>query len=156
MSGDGRTTGRVLFVMPQMPWPATQGTALRNFHLMKAVADAGFEVDLIAFGDTRLSIPVEIAALCRVIEIVPVPMRSLVARLRTFLAGEPDLAWRLSSPEFSSRLDSMLSEREYDVVQIEGFEMAGFLLGPGALRREAWDRAPWTLVGHRAPRIVFD
>jgi hypothetical protein len=102
-----------------MPWPATQGTALRNFHLMKAVADAGFEVDLIAFGDTRLSIPVEIAALCRVIEIVPVPMRSLVARLRTFLAGEPDLAWRLSSPEFSSRLDSTLRDREYDVVQIE-------------------------------------
>lgn len=61
MSGDGTTTGRVLFVMPQMPWPATQGTALRNFHLMKAVADAGFEVDLIAFGDTRLSIAVEIA-----------------------------------------------------------------------------------------------
>ena len=156
MSGDGITTGRVLFVMPQVPWPATQGTALRNFHLMKAIADAGFGVDLIAFGDTTLSIPVEIAALCRVIEIVPVPMRSLVARLRTFLAGEPDLAWRLSSPEFSSRLDSMLRGREYDVVQIEGFEMAGFLLGPGALRREAWDRAPWTLVGHRAPRIVFD
>ncbi len=156
MRSDGSTVGRVLFLMPQVPWPATQGTALRNFHLMKAIADAGFEVHLIAFGDTWLLPPVEVASVCGLIEIVPVPIRSLLDRVRTFLAGEPDLAWRLSSPEFSSRLDGLLREHEYDVVQIEGFEMAGYLLGPGALRREAWDRAPWTLVGRRGPRIVFD
>lgn len=156
MSGNASSPGRVLFLMPQMPWPATQGTALRNFHLLRAIADAGLEVDLIAFGDPRLPIPLEIAAVCDRIEIVPVPIRSLFARLRTFLAGEPDLAWRLSSPDFSTRLDGMLRDGKYDVVQIEGFEMAGFLLGPSALRREAWDRAPWTLAGHRAPRIVFD
>lgn len=156
MSGDGASTGRVLFLMPQMPWPATQGTALRNFHLMMAIADAGLVVDLIAFGDPLLSVATEIAAVCSRIEVVPVPIRSLGSRLRTFLAGEPDLAWRLASPEFSARLDGMLRTGKYDIVQIEGFEMAGYLLGPGALRREAWDRAPWTLAGHRAPRIVLD
>ena len=156
MSLDAPSPGRVLFLMPQVPWPATQGTALRNFHLMRAVTDAGLEVDLIAFGDPRRSIPTEIDAVCARIEIVPLPIRSLLTRLCTFLAGEPDLAWRLTSSEFSTRLDGMLRDGRYDVVQIEGFEMAGYLLGPSALRREAWDRAPWTLAGHRAPRIVFD
>ena len=59
---------------------------------------------------------------------------------------------RLRSPAFAARLQRRPAEGGDDAVQLEGFEVAGYLLGPAALRAEAEARAPW----QRAPAIVFD
>jgi len=43
------------------------------------------------------------------------------------LTNRPDMSWRLWSPEFNDRLAARLAERPFDVVEIEGIEMAPYL-----------------------------
>ncbi|HEX2184828.1 MAG TPA: glycosyltransferase family 4 protein, partial [Chloroflexota bacterium] len=142
---------RILFVTPQLPWPARQGTALRNFHLLQAAAGA-HTVDLLSFdesgtggGDAPRAIDRlgPLRDLCRRVEAVPVPRRRRHARLRDLLLGWADMERRLWSPAFQSLLAARLASEAYDAVQLEGFEVAGYLLGPSALRAEALGRAPW-------------
>src|SRR4029453_4135736 len=59
---------------------------------------------------------------------------------------------RLWSPEVAARLGQILAGEAYDAVQLEGFEVAGYLLGPCALRADAQERAPWS----SPPALVFD
>jgi glycosyltransferase involved in cell wall biosynthesis len=59
---------------------------------------------------------------------------------------------RLWSPEVAARLGRVVAGEPYDAIQLEGFEVAGYFLGPGALRAEARGRAPWPT----APAVVFD
>jgi polysaccharide biosynthesis protein PslH len=146
---------KLLFVTPQLPWPPTQGTALRNFHLMEAAAGE-HEVDLLSFveGDPHLpgevQIPAALRQVCRRIETVPVPVRRRAVRVRDLVLGWADMERRLWSPAFAARLDALLAETAYDAVQLEGFEVAPYLLGPEALRREAYGDM------RKLPKIVFD
>ncbi|MGI8424490.1 MAG: glycosyltransferase [Chloroflexota bacterium] len=141
---------KLLFVTPQMPWPPSQGTALRNFHLLRAVAQA-HDVDLLSFGaDGAMGVPVELRRLCGRIDVVAPPVRSGARRLRDLALGWADMERRLWSPQFAARLDAVLGTGAYDAVQLEGFEVAGYLLGPRALRREARD------FKRQLPKVIFD
>ncbi len=137
---------RLLFVTPQAPWPPAQGTTLRNFHLLKAAASQHV-VDLLTFGEHT---PPELSVLCRAVHVVPQPLRSSVARLRDLAFGHADMERRLWSPSFAARLEQLLHSGSYDAVQLEGFEVAAYLLGPAALRREARDDS------RRLPFLIFD
>lgn len=166
----------VLCVTPQLPWPARQGTTLRNFHLLRALAGE-HEVDLLTFadqahrppgtadrgaptfvtpssGEPALENPVQsspLGSLCRRIEAVPAPRRRRADRLLDLALGRADMEGRLRSPVFAARLATLLRQERYDAVQLEGFEVAGYLLGARALRDEAYGRCP-----RRMPMIVFD
>jgi glycosyltransferase involved in cell wall biosynthesis len=140
---------RLLFVTPQPPWPPSQGTTLRNWQLLHAAA-AEHEVDLLTFAAPDESVAPELSAVCRRVESVPQPPRPRTARVRDLILGYADMERRLWSPAFASKLDAMLNPGAYDVVQLEGFEVAGYLLDPAALRREAHD------FSRRLPTIVFD
>ncbi|MBI3972332.1 MAG: glycosyltransferase [Chloroflexi bacterium] len=148
---------KILFVTPQVPWPPSQGTALRNLHLLKAAAER-HEADLLSFDDGMMDggrgpLP----DLCGRIETVPLPPRPRIGRLLDLTLGRADMERRLWSPEFDARLHRMLADTAYDVVQLEGFEVAGYLLGPAALRRELYER---TVAGSErgadGPKIIFD
>src|SRR5687768_10582697 len=138
---------KILFITPQVPWPPTQGTALRNFNLIRAAAHA-HEVDLLSFGAG--AIPNELRELCGVVELVTQPHRASSHRVRDLALGWADMERRLWSPEMTSRLERLLAERAYDAIQLEGFEVAGYLLGPDALRREARD------FSRSLPKLIFD
>ena len=138
---------KILFLTPQVPWPPTQGTTLRNFHLMRA-ASLVHEVDLLSFGSHP--VPLELRQICGRIELVPLPARTPLRRVRDLAWGWADMERRLWSPQMASRLDDLLAESAYDAVQLEGFEVAGYLLGPDALRREARD------FSRRLPKLIFD
>jgi glycosyltransferase involved in cell wall biosynthesis len=160
---------KILFVTPQRPWPPEQGTALRNLHLLRALAGR-HEVDLLTFAadehdgvdpptftaDGRAG---EVCAagdpttrLCRQVVTVPAPRRTPLARLRDLGAGRADMEGRLRSPTFRARLHQLLQANDYDAVQLEGFEVAGDLLGFAALQAEALGASP----RRRAPALIFD
>jgi glycosyltransferase involved in cell wall biosynthesis len=62
---------------------------------------------------------------CRSIEAVLTPRRSSLKRLLSlFLSPLPDMALRLPSAEFRAKLAAALRREPFDVVQIEGIEMA--------------------------------
>lgn len=116
---------RVLVLAPQVPWPPRQGTAIRNFHLVRLLAER-HDITLLAFGDPGRGAGPLAAAGVEVIAVAPPPARPMGRRFRDLLSDPvPDLARRLESDAMWAELDA-LAVRGFDVVQIEGFEMAPF------------------------------
>ncbi len=137
---------RLLFLTPQCPYPPQKGTTLRNYYLLKGLA-ARHEIDLLSFiesPDELASTPLQ--DLCRRVEGVMMPQRGLAVRARdTLLSPWPDMALRLWSPLLARRLEQWLEER-YDIVQIEGIELARYLFQASMLSGRRSDSL----------RLVFD
>jgi sugar transferase (PEP-CTERM/EpsH1 system associated) len=125
----------LLFLTPQLPHPPRQGTAIRNWGLIEHLARR-HAVTLASFADEGQSVTPELRAACREIVVVPAPRRSRADRLRTLLSPQADLARRLWSPVMERALRDLLAARAFEVVQIEGLEMAPYLTAaPGRAGR---------------------
>ena len=144
---------RLLFLTPQLPYPPHKGTTIRNFNLIAGLAQR-HTIDVLAFVDpgapqARPASPLD--EYCRQVIGVEAPSRSLVQRaLTTLLSSWPDMALRLWSPHFAGRLATLLRATRYDVVQIEGIEMARYSYAvrrhaPGALLVFDDHNAEWLL-----------
>jgi polysaccharide biosynthesis protein PslH len=123
---------RILILTPQLPFPPRQGTALRNWGILSGLA-RNHEVWLLSFdeqaGDSAAALAPELQAACRQVAVFPVPGRSTSARLRTLVTSSlPDMAWRLWSPAFAARFNEWTSAQSFDVIQIEGIELARYAL----------------------------
>lgn len=118
---------RVLFVTPNLPYPPQQGAALRNFGILYSLAQKGAAITLLTFCDNPPpQVPSALSALCSV-ECVPVPPRTLTNRLRDLaFSNLPDLAMRLHSDAFRSRLMDILRSGHFDLIQFEGLEVAAY------------------------------
>jgi sugar transferase (PEP-CTERM/EpsH1 system associated) len=144
---------RILLLTPQTPLPPAaltgfvQGTTIRNFNLLAGLARS-HQVDLASFvapetGDPREQHAV-LAPYCGEVALIPAPTRAQSQRLRdTVLNPLPDIALRLESAEMHARVRSLLASRHYDVIQVEGIEMAQY----------AGNLSDRPLGG---PRVVFD
>lgn len=142
---------KILFVTPQLPYPPDKGTTIRNFALIKGLARRGHEIHLLSFirSEEDLAWLAELEPHCRKIVTVMAPHRSRLTRLRKFLfSQQPDMAGRLPSEEFHGKLASLLSHEHYDVVQIEGIEVAQYALAAGELQAQK--------ANNHAPLLVFD
>jgi sugar transferase (PEP-CTERM/EpsH1 system associated) len=127
---------RCLFLTPQLPYPPHKGTTLRNYNVIAGLARR-HEIDLLSFDDSpRASRPSPLDSLCRRVATVPAPRRSTARRaIDTLLSRWPDMGLRLWSHEFEQRLAMWRRDGGYDVIQIEGIELARYGLIP-ALRSE--------------------
>ena len=138
---------RILFLTPQFPYPPHKGTTLRNYHLIGGLA-ASHEIDLLTFieSEGELHRSALLSTLCRRVDGVTAPRRGLARRLAdTFLSRWPDMGLRLWSQAFSLKLAARLADTDYDIVQVEGIEMARYVL-------PAHHSPPAT----RHPLLVFD
>ena len=120
---------RILLLTPQRPYPPHQGTTLRNFNLVKELAKR-HSVCVLSFLESDQD-PVNsgpLPELCQWLDLLPVPHRTSGTRLRQLLTTRrPDMSWRLWSPAFDARMAEHLREHSFDVVSIEGIEMAPYL-----------------------------
>lgn len=158
---------RILILTPQLPIPpqaltgTSQGTTIRNYNLLAGLSER-HEIDLISFiapDNTGQPDAVrEQRALdlvrnhCRQIITAPQPLRATAERARdTFLSPLPDMALRLESAEMRRQMTRLLSGQrwDYDVIQIEGIEMAPYALSLPAEVENARRR-------NNTPRLVFD
>ena len=118
---------RILLLTPQPPFPAHQGTAIRNWGLLRHLSVHN-SMTLLSFAPADASQPApELLAACRSAEFVPAPTRSPRARLGSALLGHPDLADRLWSIQFDLALRQVLSGSRVDIVQAEGLELGRYL-----------------------------
>lgn len=137
---------KILILTPQLPYPPVQGTSLRNFHILQGLA-RHHHITLLSFMEAGQREGAEhtgpLQDLCERIWTVPVPPRSWRKRLvQLFTSGRPDLAGRLRSSQFTAKLASLLQQEEFDIIQIEGLELA-YLLS--------------TVVRHgRRVKVLFD
>ena len=119
----------ILLLTPQLPYPPHQGTSLRNFHIIEGLSDR-HHITLLSFlqdeqtGDSMDHSP--LSDLCGQVVTVPAPQpRTIPNRLWQMLSTRmPDMALRLRSNRFDISLRRLLSEYTFDVVQVEGIEMA--------------------------------
>jgi glycosyltransferase involved in cell wall biosynthesis len=138
----------ILFLTPQLPYPPHQGTALRNFGLIQGLSKR-HQISLLSFSehsqDQLPEIAAPLLALCRQVETVAAPAsRSTKRRARdTFTTRLPDMALRLASPTFANQLAAWLARETFDIVHIEGIEMAPYL-------------EPLLETSHQSPLTVFD
>ncbi len=120
----------ILLLTPQLPYPAHQGTSLRNLNILRGLAER-HTVHLLTFleenqSDEREAIA-PLHALCRQITTIPAPPHGKLSRLRHLVTSRlPDMAHRLYSPAFEAALRRLLSETAFDIVQIEGIELARY------------------------------
>ncbi len=135
----------ILFLTPQFPYPPHKGTTLRNYNLIAGLA-ARHEIDLLSFADSVPAVsPLE--RQCRRVVTVPVPHRSNWRRaLDTVLSPWPDMGLRLWSSAFEQQLVTWLKDSAYDVIQVEGLELARYALAPSRFVNKGGGR----------PLIVFD
>ena len=143
--GDTSAGRRILMLAPQLPYPPHQGRSVRNYNLLRFLAGR-HEVSLLAFADpcTRPEHLEHLERLCRRVRTVPAPERRPADRLWSLLSSPwPDMAWRLASPEYAAAFRGWLAEERFDLLQVEGIELARYLLGPDVL-------------GPQRPLVVFD
>ena len=135
---------QILMLTPQVPYPPQQGTALRNWGLMRGLAQET-ELSWLSFAapDQPLEPPPEIMQLVRHAAIVPQPTRSTGERLGTLLTSrQPDLVGRLQSEQFRAILRTWLTKYSFDWILVEGLELAPYL-------HTIWEQ-------ERGPRVAFD
>ena len=118
---------KLLLLTPQLPYPPEQGTSLRNYHILRGLA-SHFDVTLLSFVEENQPfqpLPPQLTSLCDHIAHVPVPQRTTRQRLHQMLRSrEPDMAFRLRDDAFNRKLGRLLRSFQYEVVQIEGIELA--------------------------------
>ncbi len=141
---------QILFLTPQLPYPPHQGTTIRNYNIMANLAPR-HEIHLLSFvrSQDEIARATPLHQHCRRIEGIPAPRRSPLKRfLSLFLSPLPDMALRLPSAEFQARLAATLRRVPFDVVQIEGIEMARYWM----LEVRNWK------LDHKAepPTSIFD
>ena len=113
---------------PQLPYPPHQGTSLRNYHIIRGLAEQN-EVHLLSLVErNQTASPGTIGpllGLCTSVRTVPVPERTTAQRLwRMATDRRPDMAHRLQSGLFDVMLRQFLMGERFDVVQVEGIELA--------------------------------
>jgi sugar transferase (PEP-CTERM/EpsH1 system associated) len=139
---------RILILTPQFPYPPqaltgfSQGTTIRNFNLIAGLCRR-HAVDLLTFhAPSAVGGPELLSPYCEQVVTAPPPVRPLRRRaLDTLLRRAPDMALRLEAPAMHDRLAGLLRAGRYDILQIEGIEMAPYALA---------------LEGTARPRLIFD
>jgi glycosyltransferase involved in cell wall biosynthesis len=133
-----------LMLTPQLPYPPRQGTALRNWGLLRGVASQ-HELWLLSFAapDQTGEIPEALRSPLKEIAVIPQPTRTLSQRLRDLLTSRrPDLIFRLRSAAFEAQLQAWLDAQAFDWLLVEGLELTLAL-------EQVWQR-------RTPPRVAFD
>jgi polysaccharide biosynthesis protein PslH len=119
---------KILFLTPQRPFPPQQGTQIRIFHLLKALAGP-HQIDLLSFArrGEAIELTSPLRQLCGRMTLLPVPRRGRARRLLQFLSSSlPDVARRLEANVFGTAIRQLVPSGHYDVIQVEGIEMARY------------------------------
>jgi len=128
---------RILLLTPQLPYPAQQGTTLRNFNIIRGLADR-HQLALMCYvaqDENRIDDSLQILShYCDPIITVPVNKRTNIDRLIDIVTNDmPDMSLRLQSDEIDGTISSLLASVEeggkgpFEIVQIEGIEMANVI-----------------------------
>lgn len=129
---------KILYLIPDFPYPATGGGPLRVMGLVMGAAEAGHEVHVLSFGTAEQSNAASpLHQKCASVEVIELPQRSTSNRLKTLLfTPQADMETRRWSETFLVALEQKLSTLSFDIVQCQSLEMTPYLF----YLRENWPR----------------
>lgn len=132
---------RVLFLSPRQAWPINSGAKLREYHLARQLASEA-EVTILSFAAESDALR-DGLSFCHHVETVPPPPRYTPWKLALgLLSGRPLPIINYTTPEMRHALAKLLREKQFDIVQIEGTNMADYV--------SQIQQAPGS------PRVVYD
>jgi hypothetical protein len=117
---------RVLQMAPRVCWPLDTGAKLRNYHLARVLAENA-EVSLLAFHDSDEPLENIENSYERVVTVRRDPGYTPAKLLRGALGRTPISLLNYTTDAMKRSLAHMLSEQEFDVVQIESIHLMGYL-----------------------------
>src|SRR5215212_4067355 len=121
---------KILILSPYPPYPPHGGGTMRIYQLVRGLA-ARHDVTCLSFvpdpAAEQALAPLQ--RVCRVVTVRGPIVRSLPRRAWTTLASPlPDMALRNAAPAYAAALRALLATEQFDIVQAESIEMAGYLL----------------------------
>lgn len=117
---------KILILSTKLPYPAIDGGAIATLGLARGLATEGIEVDMLTFNTSKhytdpKEIPGEIS---NAIQIIPVDLNTkpgIGPAIKNLLfSRKPYISERFRSEEFKTRLQRLLTDQDYDIVQLEG------------------------------------
>jgi polysaccharide biosynthesis protein PslH len=120
---------KILILSPYPPYPPHGGGTMRIYQLVRGLA-ARHDVTCLSFvpdaAAEQALAPLQ--RVCRVVTVRGPITRGLPHRAWTTLASPlPDMALRNAAPAYAAALRALLATEQFDIVQAESIEMAGYL-----------------------------
>jgi len=118
---------RILFAGLALPYPPTNGHRLRTWAMVRALAEEGHEITLVAFAEPEAfhADLTPLRVVCRAIELVPLPSsksvgRETLDRLRAIASPAPYAVGRLRARSFTRALELQLTRGSFDALICDG------------------------------------
>jgi glycosyltransferase involved in cell wall biosynthesis len=124
---------RILQLMNKVPWPPKDGGAIACMNLTKGFSMLGHEVTVLSMNTSKHHIRIKdmpsnirSKADFRLVE-VPAAINWVEAALNLLFSRLPYNAQRFISDEYSSELIKLLTEKQFDVIQLEGLYLCPYI-----------------------------
>ena len=145
---------RILQLMNKVPWPSKDGGAIACMNMTKGFSMLGHEVTVLSMNTSKHHIrfkdmPANIRSKAdfRLVE-VPASINWLDGALNFLFSKLPYNAQRFISDEFSVQLIKLLTEKQFDIIQLEGLYLCPYI---PAIRK--YSKA---LIAYRAHNIEYE
>ena len=133
---------RVLQFAPRVPWPPDTGAKLRNYHLARVLSEK-FRMTLLAFAEPER----DASALKNVYERIVAVNRdagySFGKVLRGAIGSTPLPLLNYTTNEMKQALAALLSEQQFDLVQVESIHLMNYLPTIRAARKRPLVICDW-------------
>lgn len=121
---------KLLFLAHRIPYPPNKGDKIRSYHELRAFAEHGHEVHLLAFADDLrdLNYQVDLARWCATVHIVR--LQKLWAMLRALLhlfTSRPLTLGYFGSWRLKRLVNRALKEKEFDAIFVYSAAMANYV-----------------------------
>lgn len=124
---------KILVLANKMPYPPKDGGAIATLSLVRSLRRCGCEVDLLAMNTPKHfcrveDIPAEISSEINFYAVeVDTTIKATKALKNLLFSSKPYNAERFVNEAFAERLKALLSEEQYDVVQLEGLYLCPYI-----------------------------
>ena len=117
---------RVLHFAPRVCWPLDTGAKLRNYHLARVLSEKA-DVSLLAFTDAEQSLGELEKFYEQVIAVPRDPGYTLSKIIRGTLGSTPLPVLNYTTDSMKRAIESILRDRDFDIVQIESIHLMTYL-----------------------------
>lgn len=119
----------ILILTPDIPYPTASGAALRNYGIIRGLADDGHKLTLLTFVESEVDEANNpLYQICDAVYTIPLPTRSKIERIiKLVTTSKADIELRLANDNFEQKLIDLLRNNSYDVIQFSGIELGSYL-----------------------------
>ena len=120
----------ILILTNKLPYPPRDGGSIATLNMITGLRDTGHSITCLALNTAKHSFPVEKIPpeLRTTVHFIGIPCDSSIKPLRMVLnlvfSGKPYIAERFNIRNFREKLEELLKNESFDLIQLEGVTVA--------------------------------